>query len=125
MEGRMRLARRHRRLRSALVAPAIVLAPLVTGAARAGEDRAATQAALRQLNDAGVAFENARVLDRARRVAALEEADRLLQAVPQGALPEDARGAAALLTGAIRYEVGDAARSEEAFGRAAKSLANG
>ena len=106
------------------MAPAIVFAPLVTGVARAGDDHAAP-AALRQLNDAGVAFENARVLDRARRVAALEETELLLQAVPQGALPADARGAAALLAGAIRYEMGDPARAEEAFGRATKGLSDG
>lgn len=123
----MRQGSRHRTQRKCCLGTLFVALPLgVAGAAGAGQNQgAAAAAAASQLSEAGMAFEAARVLSGARKLAALEEAERAVQAVPQGDLQGDARAAAAFLAGSIRYELGDPLRAEAEYKRAAKGLRDG
>src|SRR5262245_5611446 len=78
--------------------------------------------ARRAVSDAGLAFESARLLAGAPRVAALQDCERQLDEALRGKLDDPARGAAALLSGSIHFELGDAARATDDFKRAAKGL---
>jgi TolA-binding protein len=76
-------------------------------------------APLATVGELGLTFETARFTANADRLAALEEIDRELANVSRGGLAAEERTAAQLLSGEIRYAVGDFKAAGEAFRRAA------
>ena len=118
--GMKRGARRGARF---VAAGGILLAAMVGAIAPAapvwGKDQPASAPAVK---NAGMAFEAARVLRDADRIAALEEAERLAAASARGAKSKEDEGSARYLSAEIQFERGENARAAEEFRAAADKL---
>jgi len=103
-------------LAAALVPAAAALVPATAGAKSTRATRNPDPPAT--LQQAGAAFEAARLLAGAGRVAALEQSDRAVEALLRRGHAGDDRAAARFLSGEIRLERGDPAGAAEQFRRA-------
>ncbi|HKQ20391.1 MAG TPA: tetratricopeptide repeat protein, partial [Candidatus Eisenbacteria bacterium] len=102
-----------RKARFATVAGILVLAGIGTGGPATpawAKDQPATP-----VKDAGMAFEGARVMRDAERVAALEEAERLATQSARGAKSKDDEAAARYLSAEIMFDRGENARAAAEF----------
>jgi TolA-binding protein len=116
--------RRHITLSAALALALVVGAgaPAMAGDKKKDESKRPPSA---ELKEAGLAFESARLLKEADRVAALEQVSSTVATALKGDLSEDEQAAARALSAQIHYEAGDYRKAVEEYRAAAEKAGKG
>src|SRR6185295_753706 len=119
----------HIRRRATIIYAALLVGMLAAPSAASAGDKGKVEvdknSAPAVLRDAGLAFESARLLAGADRVAALEDLGRTTESALRGNLTQEEQAAATALSAQIRYELGDYRGASEGYKGAAGKMGNG
>lgn len=124
-DGAMSQVRRNAWAIAAALVIGVLCAPSAASAGDAKKAEPEKESASISLKECGVAFESARLLTGADRVAALEGLSRTTASVLKGDLTKEEAAAATALSAQIRYEMKDYRGASDEYRRAAGRLAGG